>query len=162
MESEPRTTPPWLSLLLCLTAAYAVNFVQLLAANRGLEFWFQTLYKPGWTLPTGVIAPISTVINGLLGVSLWHLLQNRQRVATALLAAYCLVATAWFWLFFDRHLLQASMIAAVIAACLMPYLIWRGWRIHPVTGLCLSVVLAWTVYWCAMNFEVIRLQRLHP
>ena len=154
---------PWLTLLVCLTIAYAFNFVTLQAANKGLEFWFQTLPRQPWTLPTILFAPVWTIANGLTGISAWKVYHaepsehgGHKVRALALVAAVLLFNTVWAWLFFNWHTIMPAVFVAGLTTLAAFATVWAGYRVRPVAGTLLLPIFLWTVYLAALNISVPR------
>jgi tryptophan-rich sensory protein len=162
-HDESRNGKPWLSLLICLTIAYAFNFVTLQAANAGLEFWFQTLPKKSWTLPTVLFAPVWTVVNGLLGLSAWNVYRaeasgvggHRVR-ALILIASVLTLVTVWAWLFFHWHTAVAAMVVSGLMVLAAFGAGWAAFRVRAGAGWFALPALAWCGYLTALSFALWR------
>ncbi len=160
-QEEPREGKPWLSLLICLTTAYVFNFLILRAENAGLEFWFQTLQKPAWTLPTLLFAPIWTVLNGLIGLAAWQIYEGHpsrtggHKVrALLLVAAFLMLTTVWAWLFFYWHQVTPAAIVSGLVVLLAFGATWAAFKARVSAGWLLLPILIWAAYLTSLNIAL--------
>ncbi len=160
-NEEKGKRKPGLSFLLCLTTAYVFNFLILRAENVGLEFWFQTLQKPGWTLPTVLFAPVWTLVSGMIGLAGWQVYEadaseagGRKVRALLLSAAFLMLVTVWAWLFFYWHVVTAAGVVSGFATLLAVGATWAAFKARRSAGWLMVAPLIWTVYLTALNLAL--------
>lgn len=150
-DHQPWTEPPrsYLALAGFLALSLGVGAAGGLMTSIGLESWYGTLVRPGFTPPDAVFGPVWTVLYVLIAISGWRVwrlptMPGKSR-ALALYAVQLAFNLAWPGLFFAAGMIGAAFIcillllAAIIATCaafirldrpaawlLVPYLAWTG------------------------------------
>ncbi|MEZ0324571.1 MAG: TspO/MBR family protein [Fimbriimonas sp.] len=156
---EPREGKPWLSLLACLTAAYVFNFLILRAENTGMEFWFQTLRKPTWTLPTVAFAPIWTILSGFLGLAAWQVFTadpsdagGRKVRALILIASYQCLVTTWAGIYFYWQQRTPALFICGLALLVAVAATWAAFKTKGSAGWLVTLSAIWVAYLVALSF----------
>ena len=153
--------------ILGLAAWLLVTFA---AATVGSRFmpgeWYASLAKPSWTPPSGVFAPVWSLLYLLMGLAAW-LVWRREglRGAAPALSVYliqlCLNAL-WSYLFFGLHrpdlaFLDILLLWTAILATMILFL-----RRSRLAGLFLLPYLLWVSFASFLNFAVWQLNRGAP
>ena len=151
-------------LLTILTLAFAVGYAAVYPANEGLAFWFQTLKRPQWTIPTALFGPLWTIANGALGLSAWHCYRTapserggRKVVAFGVVASTQVMVAVWSWCFFYWHLRLPTQLTAGLMLFGAIAMVAYVWRVNSKAGVLSLPYAAWAVYLAALGLQVFQL-----
>lgn len=153
-----------LSLLIILTATFAVGFVGAQGSLRGLDFWYIALNKPAWNPPGFVFAPVWTGLYVMMSVAAWqvwnHPDPSPRRTWGLVVYGFQLVLNGlWPWLFFAFGKLAVSFVEILIllATLVLNAVLFAGIR-RSAAWLFLPYLL-WVTFAACLNFAIWRLNR---
>jgi len=147
-----------------------VNFLIFLiacgaAATTGMVFqpgqWYAQLNKPKFTPPNWVFPVAWTTIYLLLawvGYRLTMIPGSEQ--VLALWAAQIALNTLWTPVFFGAQRIVAAMIILVLLWLVVATMVILALRLDVITGLILFPYLAWLCVAAALNFSIMRNNRI--
>jgi tryptophan-rich sensory protein len=151
-------------LVLSLGAAFAAAFIGSLATRRGLRGWYQTLRKPSWTPPGGVIGLVWSVLYVLMAVAAWLVWRQAGLWSAPLgpYAAQLALNVAWSVVFFGRRdpataLGTIALLWLAIVATLAAFAPWS-----PLAAWLLVPYLAWVTFASYLNARVWRMNQRTP
>jgi len=123
--------------------------------------WYIFLAKPSWTPPSGVFAPVWTLLYVMMGVAAW-LVWKRWGFdgASGPLGLFFLqlaLNALWSYLFFGRRDLGGAAVEVVILWLLILATAVAFWRKRPIAGALLLPYLCWVGFASALNYQIWRL-----
>lgn len=137
------------------------------AATTGMVFkpgqWYAQLNKPKFTPPNWVFPVAWTTIYLLLawvGYRLTMIPGSEQ--VLALWAAQIALNTLWTPVFFGAQRIVAAMIILVLLWLVVAVMVVLALRLDVITGLILFPYLAWLCVAAALNFSIMRNNRVSP
>ena len=147
-----------ISIIICL----GVGFLASIATQTGVNTWYETIKKPGFTPPNAVFAPVWTVLYVLMGISagiVWSRGLHHVWVKTALyhFVFQLLFNALWSLVFFNIE--QPLMALFVIITLFILILLTIKWfRVvnHLAAYLMIPYAL-WVAFALVLNFEIWRL-----
>jgi len=144
----------WLALSFGASAVGAVASIQA-------KFFYGHLTQPIWAPPSGIFAPVWTVLYALMGIAAWLVWcsggfrLNRQALTLFLLQ---LVFNAlWSWLFFAWHLGALAFADVLALWILILATLVSFWRVRPLAGVLLIPYLLWVSFASALNYSLWQL-----
>jgi benzodiazapine receptor len=100
-------------------------------AARAIHNWYQTLHAPAGTPPTGVFAPVWTVLYVMIGVAAWLVWRRMGAAPSLRLWGWQLAANAlWAPAFFGLHSPALAMGVIVVLLLLVTMTIRAFRRVH--------------------------------
>jgi len=142
----------------------AVTFAAAWVGSRFMPgAWYASLAKPSWTPPSGVFAPVWTVLYVLMAVSAW-LVWRRVGFGTAGAALVLFVVqlalnALWSYLFFGLHRAGAAFLDIVALWLAILVVLVLFWRHDRWAGALLAPYLLWVIFASFLNLAVWRLNR---
>lgn len=135
------------------------------AASTGLFFkpgaWYESLTKPGFTPPNWAFPVAWTTIYLLLAWAGYRLtLIAGSETVLALWAAQIALNTLWTPVFFGAHRIFAGMLIITLLWLVVAVMVVLALRLDVMTGLILFPYLAWLCVAAALNFCILRGNRL--
>ncbi len=147
-----------------------VNFLIFLiacgaAATTGMVFkpgqWYAQLNKPKFTPPNWVFPVAWTTIYLLLAWVGYRLTMiPGSEMVLALWAAQIALNTLWTPVFFGAQRIVAAMIILVLLWLVVAVMVVLALRLDVITGLILFPYLAWLCVAAALNFSIMRNNRV--
>lgn len=147
------------------TAGAAV--IGSVASKAGVETWYPTLKKPSY-VPPNVVFPVAwTTLYADIAVTSASTIDQlraegddpKTRAYVAALGANLVLNASWSWLFFSRHRLGASAVAAAALAASSADLARRTAAVNPKAGLALTPYPLWCSFATLMSADIWRLNR---
>ena len=146
------------SVLICL----GVGFLSGVATQSGVDGWYKTIIKPGFTPPNYVFAPVWTILYTMMGVAagiVWSRGTHHIWVKTALyhFVFQLLFNALWSLVFFG---LEQPLFALVVILILLVLIILsiKWFKVVSKTAAYLLIPYAiWVLFATALNFEIWRL-----
>ena len=124
--------------------------------------WYGDLYKPNWTPPNWLFAPVWSALYLMMAVAAWLVWRARsrhQRVGLAIALWFLQLALnlAWSALFFGLRnpALGLADIALLSFALIGTFLLF--WPINRLAGWLLAPYMAWVLYATALNYAIWRM-----
>lgn len=155
-----------IKLLLRILGATAVclliGYLSSMATETGMDSWYESLRKPGFTPPDELFAPMWVTLYILMGIAagiVWNKGFYHKWVKTALyfFSFQLLLNGAWSLLFFGLREPFWALVDIVLLFILILVTI-RWFKIVSDTAAWLLVPYAvWVLYAAALNFEIWRL-----
>ncbi|AMQ87111.1 MULTISPECIES: TspO/MBR family protein [Pseudomonas] len=135
------------------------------AATTGMVFqpgqWYAQLNKPKFTPPNWVFPVAWTTIYLLLAWVGYRLtLIPGSEQVLALWAAQIALNTLWTPVFFGAQRIVAAMIILVLLWLVVATMVILALRLDVITGLILFPYLAWLCVAAALNFSIMRKNRI--
>lgn len=135
------------------------------AATTGMVFqpgqWYAQLNKPKFTPPNWVFPVVWTTIYLLLAWVGYRLtLIPGSEQVLALWAAQIALNTLWTPVFFGAQRIVAAMIILVLLWLVVATMVILALRLDVITGLILFPYLAWLCVAAALNFSIMRKNRI--
>lgn len=147
-----------ISIIICL----GVGFLASIATQTGVDSWYETIKKPGFTPSNSVFAPVWTVLYVLMGISagiVWSRGLYHVWVKTALyhFVFQLLFNGLWSLIFFNlKRPLWALLVIIVLFVLILLTIKW--FKVVNKTAAYLLIPYAiWVIYAMALNFEIWRL-----
>ncbi|MET0701218.1 MAG: TspO/MBR family protein [Mycobacterium sp.] len=137
------------------------------ASKAGVETWYPTLKKPSY-VPPNVVFPVAwTTLYADIAVTSASTIDQlraegddpKTRAYVAALGANLVLNASWSWLFFSRHRLGASAVAAAALAASSADLARRTAAVNPRAGLALTPYPLWCSFATLMSADIWRLNR---
>lgn len=149
-------------IIICITICLGVGFLSSIATQTGVNGWYKTIVKPGFTPPNYLFAPVWTVLYILMGISaglVWSRGTYHKWVKTALyhFVFQLLLNALWSLVFFG---LEQPLFALLIIITLfiLIFLTIKWFKIVNKTAAYLLIpYLLWVLFATALNFEIWRL-----
>ena len=151
-----------------VAAAAALNAIGagagLLAGSGGDSEWYRSLEKPSFQPPSGIFAPVWTLLYTFMGVSLSILWRARgakpaANPAVQLFTIQYLLNLLWSFLFFRRQNPRAAFIEILVLNAVIVLTIFAAWRVSKLAALLLVPYLVWTMFAALLNGSIWRLNR---
>lgn len=144
-----------LSILLC----EAIGGIGSLFTISSISNWYATIIKPSFTPPNWLFGPIWITLFFLMGITfylLWSRLREGIIVTVPLIAfgSQLVLNVLWTFLFFDLHLLFASLVEIVILWATIGVTIATSYRATKTGGLLLLPYIAWVTIASLLNYGV--------
>ena len=156
--------PTLIGTALATAGAAAIGSV---ASRKGVETWYPTLKKPGY-VPPNVVFPVAwTTLYVDIAVTSASALDrlraegddHKTRAYVAALTANLVLNASWSWLFFAKHKLGPSAVAAGVLAASSADLARRTAAVNPQAGLALAPYPLWCSFATLMSADIWRLNR---
>lgn len=132
--------------------------------SRGIDEWYGTLEKPGFTPPNWVFGPVWTILYTLMGIALAIVSKHdeqemlRQKALGAF-GVQLVLNALWSPLFFGRRSLFTALVEIVLLVTAVAVTVGLFLRISRLAGLLLIPYLAWVVFATALNGGIWNLNR---
>jgi translocator protein len=147
------------------TAGAAV--IGSIASKAGVETWYPTIKKPAYVPPNAVFPVAWTTLYVDIAVTSASTIDRlraegndpKMRAYVAALGANLILNAGWSWLFFKKHKLGASAVAAGALAASSADLARRTAQVDPRAGLALSPYPLWCSFATVMSTDIWRLNR---
>jgi tryptophan-rich sensory protein len=149
------------ALVLFLTLTFGVATLGGIATSSSVGTWYQTIEKPAWTPPGGVIGTVWSVLYFLMALAAWLVwLRTGLRGGAkplGLWIAQLALNLAWSFLFFGLRnpglaLIELVVLWAFIAATTIAF-----FRARVAAGILLLPYLAWVTFAGFLNATVWRM-----
>jgi tryptophan-rich sensory protein len=155
----------WRRSLLVLTGALAlclgVAAIGGQVTSTSVNGWYQELFKPGFTPPDWVFAPVWTLLYVLMAVAAWRLWWRHgfsaARVALALFGVQLALNLAWSILFFGLNSIGGALLDMVALWLMIVATVFAFWVMDKPAGVLLLPYLAWVTYAAVLNAAIWRL-----
>lgn len=126
---------------------------------------YQGLAKPAWTPPSGVFAPVWTVLYVLMAVAAWLVWRRAgfkgAGVSLSLFLAQLVLNALWSYLFFGMHRADLAFLEIVVLWAVILCVVVLFWRQAPVAGALMLPYLAWVAFASCLNFALWQMNRGH-
>ncbi len=147
------------------TASAAV--IGSVASKSGVETWYRTVKKPSYVPPNAVFPVAWTTLYADIAVTSASTIDRlraegddaKTRAYIAALASNLVLNASWSWLFFARHKLGVSAVAAGVLAASSADLVRRTAQVNPKAGLSLAPYPLWCSFATVMSTDIWRLNR---
>jgi tryptophan-rich sensory protein len=148
-----------------LTTGAAV--VGSLASRSSIETWYRHLRKPRYVPPNAVFPVAWTALYADIAVSSASAIDRLRadkrdaeaRSYVVALSTNLVLNAGWSWLFFDRHRLGASAVAAAALTASSADLARRTAAVHRPAGAALVAYPLWCGFATVMSTDIWRLNR---
>lgn len=142
-----------------------INLLGFLSARASLSGeqnpWFAALVKPGVYPPPIAFPIVWTALYVLMGVALAIVVSARRApgrgLAVGVFGLHLLANLAWSPLFFGAHLITGALVDAGLMAVTLVAAIWLFARVRPLAAWLLVPYLAWVLFACALNAQLLQL-----
>ena len=164
-EEPPKdgSLKPAIQVLSWLTLTYTVGLVGYFGRSQGLWFWYVSLKRPDWDVPTWAFTPIYTILNAFIGVSLWLIWKepaSSQRSKAIWLVLVALILGGLSpWVYFAAHQLVASLCLSTILCLTLLASTIMAWGVKPGAGKGILPNLAWQTFAVLLEFAIWRLNK---
>ncbi len=161
-EDIPRdgSLRPTIQMLGWLTLAYFFGFIAYEGRNQGLWFWYVSLRKPEWALPTWAFTPAWTLLYGALGTALWHIVRapksSSRNVLLVQLLCQLILSAASAWTFFSGHFMGASIALDLAQGVILVFAAILSRRTAIRATPLLVLPLTFLAYFIAVEFAILR------
>lgn len=137
------------------------------ASKAGVETWYPTVKKPSYVPPNAVFPVAWTSLYADIAVTSAATIDRLQaegddsktRAYVAALGTNLVLNAGWSWLFFKKHKLGASALAAAGLAVSSADLARRTAQVNPKAGLALAPYPLWCSFATLMSADIWRLNR---
>ena len=146
-----------------LVATFAAAAIGSTATMSGVKDWYPQLVKPTWTPPSGVFAPVWTLLYIAMAIAAWRVwrLQIGAK-AVAVIRAYAaqLVLNAlWSVLFFGMRRPDLALVDILALWLLLVLALVRFWPADRTAGLLWLPYVLWVTFATALNAAIWSLNR---
>jgi benzodiazapine receptor len=149
---------------LAVMAAAAAGGV---ASRDGVEIWYSTIRKPGFVPPNAVFPIAWTALYTDIAATSAAAINRfradgddaKARAYIGALGANLVLNAGWSWIFFGRHKLGLSTVAAAALAASSADLVRRAADADPKLGAALAPYPLWCGFATVMSAEIWRLNR---
>lgn len=139
----------------------AIAILVLLAGSwvsaQGMQ-WYQTIQLPWYTPPTWAFPIVWNIIYFLTIISaimFWDATQPGEgKEVKWLFAINALLNVGWTYLFFNQHMIGASLFVAVLLECTLVMLMLLIWPVSQRAVVLLIPYLAWVGFALCLNYGV--------
>jgi benzodiazapine receptor len=143
-----------------LLVSFAGAAIGAIASIDAGSFYGQ-LMRPGWAPPSGLFAPVWSILYFLMGVSSWLVWRSggfrEDRRALALFLVQLAANALWTWIFFAWHQGAAALVEILILWGLIVATIANFRRLNVLAAWLLFPYLLWVTFATALTFSVWRL-----
>lgn len=137
------------------------------ASKAGVETWYPKIKKPSYVPPNAVFPVAWTTLYADIAVTSASTIDRlradgddaKTRAYLAALGTNLVLNASWSWLFFSRHKLGASAVAAAALAASSADLARRTAQVNPKAGLALTPYPLWCSFATVMSADIWRLNR---
>jgi len=146
------------SIIICLLA----GVIGSIFTTSAIPGWYAALFKPSFTLPNWVFAPVWTNLYLLMGISaflVWrkgldnHLVNSGLRVFILQL----ILNTLWSFLFFGLKSPLLGLIEILLLWIAIVLTILSFFRVSKIAGILLLPYILWVSFAAILNFSIWRL-----
>lgn len=128
----------------------------------GMDGWYQSLLKPAFTPPGGIIGAAWTLIYILSAISFMLFLNSGApgrtlSVVAGLFVLNGVINAGWCWVFFTVHMLRAAVVVAALIGISVAALIAVVWPYSRLAGVLLVPYLSWVSFATYLSYEIYRL-----
>ena len=161
--TEGANLQPVIRFLGWMTLAYFVSFAAYYGRGMGIWFWYISLRRPSWDLPTWAWTPVWTILFGFIGLSIWTVVNDpsgsKRSTAQWMQFVTLLLAGVSPWVYFAWHQLVVSLVVTglLLASSVVTSVVC--WKVKPAAGQLLIPVIGWLLYSGALEFTVWHLNR---
>lgn len=163
MEQGSRKPP--LSLLVSLLFPLAAGGIGSVSTMSAVPTWYRRIYKPVWTPPSWLFAPVWTTLYLAMGVASWLVWKkgdengDETRAALTLYSVQLGFNSLWSIIFFGLRspglaLAEIAVLWGLIVATVRSFA-----RVRPLAAALLAPYLAWTTFAAALNAAIWWLNR---
>lgn len=155
MDCTP-TQSRYLRLLAALGVPLIVGALGGLAASSPLSNWYPGLFRPAWTPPNWVFAPVWTVLFLVMGFAawrIWNLGPEHRPVRTGLVlfGIQLMLNLGWSMLFFSVQNPLMGLVDLVILDTVLLITMIALLRIDRIAGYLLAPYLLWIWFATSLN-----------
>ena len=137
------------------------------ASGKGVRDWYATVRKPGYIPPNAVFPIAWTILYADIAVTSAAAIdrfradgqQRKARAFTAALGANLVLNAGWSWIFFAKHRLGLSAVAAGALAVSSADLVRRAGDADPRLAAALAPYPLWCGFATVMSTDIWRLNR---
>ncbi len=155
----------WLNAARLLGSILICQFAGLLGSvftTSGSLGWYNDLFKPDFTPPDWVFAPVWTILYTLMGISLylvWNQGLNKPMIRTSLIffGVQLGLNVLWTLVFFGLHFITGGLIVIILLWIAIFTTIFIFSVISRAATILLLPYIAWVTYAAYLNFEIWRL-----
>ena len=148
----------------CIIICEAAGILGSFATTPAIPVWYESLYKPFFTPPNWLFAPVWTFLYALMGVSLFLVLRRgwsdlRVRKSVVIFGAHLVVNVAWSWFFFGMRSPSLGFAAIILVIVLIVAVIISFFNLSRIAAGMLTPYLLWVMYAAALNLSIWILNR---
>ncbi len=135
-----------LGLFAFLAICLAVGIARGFSAARNAAHWYQTVERPDFTLPSGMIAPFWTLLYLMIALSGWLIWREigfrplRPMIAYAVQLALNLACSL---VYFDAQKIGLILAGAALLTLAIVWNIVEFWRVERISAILLVPYLVW-------------------
>jgi tryptophan-rich sensory protein len=158
-SDHPEVKSRWEAGLSFVLAAFAAGAIGSAATLHSVKTWYPTLAKPSWTPPSGVFAPVWTLLYVAMGVAAWRVWRRQPSGVVASYAVQLVLNAAWSVLFFGLQnpllgLVDITALWLVLASMLVLFA-----KRDRIAALLWLPYVAWVSFALALNASIWALNR---
>jgi tryptophan-rich sensory protein len=149
-----------LGLLGFLAACLALGLVRLHSALRNAAHWYETMERPDFAAPPGMIGLFWTLLYMMIGLAGWLVWREGGFAHARPVLAYgtqLVLNLATSFLYFDADRLQWLLPCAVLLTLAVLWNLWEFWRIERIAAVLLVPYLAWMSFTTLLNVLIWRM-----
>jgi tryptophan-rich sensory protein len=164
-EEPPKdgSLKPTIVLLSWFTFSYVVSYIGYTGRSQGLWFWYISLRRPDWDVPTWAFTPVWTVLYAFMGLSLWQIGKDppgKLRTANLVLLITLLSLSGVSpWVYFSSHQLLVSICLSGGTCLTALAAMISCWRQKPAVGQMLVPWVAWLSLSWILEFVIMKMNR---
>ncbi|SIR17189.1 TspO and MBR related proteins [Haladaptatus litoreus] len=160
METVRRSSFSWRNLpalLVCIVVCQLAGIVPSILTANDVATWYTTLQKPAFTPPSWVFGPVWTTLYLLMGIALYLVWRQGDRVALAIFAVQLVLNAAWTLVFFGMRWPAGGLAVIVALLVAIGATMVAFWRVDRRATLLLVPYALWVGFATVLNYELWRL-----
>lgn len=150
-------------LLICMLIPVIVGGIAgFITRNEiGTGGWFSSLIKPSFNPPNALFGPVWTILYLLMGISLYMIWSDsatpQRKEALLIFSLQLFFNFCWSILFFNLHLIFASVINILVLWGCIIWMILAFKKIKPVAGYLQLPYLLWVTFASVLDISIWKL-----
>ena len=141
----------------CFILCQAAGAVGMIATIPNIPTWYASLNKPSFQPPNWLFGPAWGILYTLMAISLYLVIKSshpRRNQAIAVFIFQLILNAAWSFLFFEYHLLLASLIEILVMLVSLIYYCIVVSPISRAAMYCFIPYIAWVSFATLLNASV--------
>lgn len=152
----------WAKLIIAILICQLAGIIGSIFTSSSVDTWYQTLSKPSFTPPGGVIGTVWIILFILMGISLyivWNKGTKKKNVKNALwiFGIHLIFNILWSVLFFGLKSPLLAFIEIIILWFLILATILSFYKISKISSYLLIPYILWVSFASYLNLSILRL-----
>ncbi|MDH4122686.1 MAG: tryptophan-rich sensory protein [Thermoplasmata archaeon] len=156
----------WIALIVFIVICYAASAVGAIFTTKNLDVWYDSLRKPSWTPPGGLIGTIWFILYTLMAIAaaiVWSSGDFEQiSIPIILFAIQLALNVIWSLLFFAKQDLKGAFVEVVIFWMFILATMIAFFTVNVLAGILFIPYLTWVSIASYLNYTVWRMNPAAP